>query len=101
MHVAQRGGGDDPVRGVQVIQAHRDRDGEKEVAPGPCKSVVSTLFERDELFGLEPLLIGDDRHRNHLCRLHRGFSHELLGGDHGRAYLILMPFSLKYLIAPG
>ena len=81
VHVAQRRRRHDAVGGVQVIDAHRHRDGEQEVAPGAGKAVMRALFGGDELLGLLELLLGDDR----------------LHADH----FSVMPRSAKYLIAPG
>ena len=69
VHVAQRGRGNDAVRGVQVVQAHHHRNGEEKGAPRTRELVVGAFLYGDEFLGLEPLLVGDDRHRDRLRRL--------------------------------
>ncbi len=66
VHIAQCRRGDDAVRGVQVIQTHRHRNGEEKSAPRTRELVVGPFLYCDEFLGLEPLLVGDDRHRDRL-----------------------------------
>src|SRR5262249_43015930 len=101
VRVAQRGGGDVAVCRVEVEQRHRHRDEVKERAPAAGEAVLRALFLLDVLLDLAQRRCVDIRGHGRSGKANAPRGRGVTLGVTRDAQLTLMPFSAKYLAAPG